>query len=306
MKVITNEADLVEYDKALFCDLKTSTFILTRFNLHLYAKNKVNDNVQTKEWLKNRFELFERYCLPSVINQNEDNFIWLCCFDENTPVDYCLKILNYKSECRQFFPLFFNADETSNHVSLLLSIIKDLKDDSKHLTTIRLDNDDALRCDFIQQLKSIRERQVEDNVIYSFKLGLQYFENYGIAVKIKYPDNHFLSLISIDYEDKMTDKTILSFRHDRIKKFPYPFVLLNDFPPMWIEVIHSSNVANDVKKSLCNGLVTNTTSLQKEYNINSMVGRGKNTLQVLCNFIFRLLPHYLVWYGRKTLNKIKL
>lgn len=305
MKVITSEANLVEYDKTLFSDLKTSTFILTRFNLHLYSKNKVNDDVQTEEWLKNRFELFESYCLPSVTNQNEEDFIWFCCFDENTPLDYRLKILDYTSKCKQFFPLFFNADETLNHVSLLLDAIKDLKDDGKFLTTIRLDNDDALRCDFIQQLKSIRERQIDENVIYSFKLGLQYFENYGIAVKIKYPDNHFLALTSIDYKKELTDKTILSFRHDRIKHFPYPFVLLNDFPPMWIEVIHSSNVANDVKKSLCNGLVTNTASLQKEYNINAN-GGGKNIIQIVSSFTFKLLPHYLIWYGRKILNKIKL
>lgn len=305
MKVITNEANLVEYDKTLFSDLKTSTFILTRFNLHLYSKNKVNDDVQTKEWLKNRFELFESYCLPSITNQNEEDFIWFCCFDENTPLDYRLKILNYKSKCRQFFPLFFNAYETLNHVSLLLNIIKDLKDSSNLLTTIRLDNDDALRYNFIQQVNSIRERQIDDNIIYSFKLGLQYFEEYGIAVKIKYPDNHFLALVSIDYNEELADKTILSFRHDLIKDFPYPFVLLKDFPPMWIEVIHSSNVANDVKKNLCNGIIINTVSLQKEYNIN-VNGEDKNAAQILYGFTFKLLPHYLAWYIRKILNKIKL
>ena len=305
MKVITNEANLVEYDKTLFSNLKTSTFILTRFNLHLYSKNKVNDDVQTKEWLKNRFELFESYCLPSITNQNEEDFIWFCCFDENTPLDYRLKILNYKSKCRQFFPLFFNAYETLNHVSLLLNIIKDLKDSSNLLTTIRLDNDDALRYNFIQQVNSIRERQIDDNIIYSFKLGLQYFEEYGIAVKIKYPDNHFLALVSIDYNEELADKTILSFRHDLIKDFPYPFVLLKDFPPMWIEVIHSSNVANDVKKNLCNGIIINTVSLQKEYNIN-VNGEDKNAAQILYGFTFKLLPHYLAWYIRKILNKIKL
>lgn len=305
MKIITSEANLVEYNKTLFSDLKTSTFILTRFNLKLYSKNKVNNDVQTEEWLKSRFDLFECYCLPSVANQNEEDFIWLCCFDENTPLNYRLKILKDKNKCRQFFPLFFSADETLNHISLLLNIIKDLKDGSNLLTTIRLDNDDALRYDFIQQVTSIRERQIDDNIIYSFKLGLQYFEEYGIAVKIKYPDNHFLALISIDYKEELTDKTILSFRHDLIKKFPYPFALLKDFPPMWIEVIHSFNVANDVKKSLCNGLVTSTSFLQEEYNIN-VNGDGKNFMQILYNFTFKLLPHYLIWYSSKILKKIKL
>ena len=306
MKVITSKANLVEYDKTLLNDLKTATFILTRFNLHLYSKNKVNDDVQTEEWLKNRFNLFECYCLPSVANQNEEDFIWLCCFDENTPLDYRIKILEYKNNCRQFFPLFFNADETLNYVSILLNIIKDLKDESKFLTTIRLDNDDALRYNFIQQVNSIRKRQLDNNIIYSFKSGIQYFKDYEIATKIKYPDNHFLVLISIDYNEELTDKTILSFRHDLIRQFPYPFVILEDFPPMWIEVIHSSNVANDIKKNLCNGLVINMASLIKKYNI-VLTGIGSNNIiKVLYSFIFKLLPHYLAWYSRKILNKIKL
>lgn len=305
MKVITSEANLVEYDKTLFNNLKASTFILTRFNLKLYSKNKVNNDVQTEEWLKSRFDLFECYCLPSVANQNEENFIWLCCFDENTPPNYRLKILKYKNKCRQFFPLFFNANETSNYVSILLNIIKELKDKSKFLITIRLDNDDALRYNFIQQVNSIREHQLDNNIIYSFNYGLQYFENYEIAIRIKYPDNHFLVLISNDYDEELTDKTILSFRHD-LTKFPYPFVLLKDFPPMWIEVIHSANVANDVKKNLCNGLVINMASLAKKYNI-VLPGEGSNNIiKILYSFIFKLIPHYLAWYSRKILNKIKL
>lgn len=267
----TNQS-LIAFSKDFLYAEKSSTFILTRFNLNLYSKNKVNDDVRTEEWLCDRFSLFDKYCFPSVTGQSESDFIWLCCFDDKTPQKFLHRIGKYKEKCRQFLPLFFNETETVNHTSVLLGLIKVLKDNTRYLTTIRLDNDDALNRDFVCQVNSFREKQKQKNVIYSFPSGLQYFENYGIATKIIYPENHFLALINIDYCEEDVNETVLSFRHDIIEKFPYPFVLLNHYPAMWVEVIHSANVANDIKRNLCNGLVLDNRTLRTDFLINVMGG----------------------------------
>ena len=46
-------------------------YLLTRFNLTFkeWKTSKNGELVLTDKWLKNRFELFENYCLPSVKNQ---------------------------------------------------------------------------------------------------------------------------------------------------------------------------------------------------------------------------------------------
>lgn len=47
-------------------------FLLTRFNVKMLDKFRNDRNgtsTHTEEWLLRRFELFERYCLPSVNNQ---------------------------------------------------------------------------------------------------------------------------------------------------------------------------------------------------------------------------------------------
>ena len=44
-----------------------SHFIITRFNLNLYAQDKHDLPTRTDRWLEHRFEVFERYCLPSII-----------------------------------------------------------------------------------------------------------------------------------------------------------------------------------------------------------------------------------------------
>ena len=69
-------------------------FIITRFNLRIWQQDKNNIPTHTSEWLEHRFELFEKYCLPSVENQTNKNFIWLCMFDKETPAPYKERIRN--------------------------------------------------------------------------------------------------------------------------------------------------------------------------------------------------------------------
>ncbi|MBL4887641.1 MAG: hypothetical protein JKZ03_04155 [Flavobacteriaceae bacterium] len=51
-------------------------FIITKFNLK--GKNSRTDKggsiMSTKEWLNHRLNLFQKYCLPSVKNQNNKAF----------------------------------------------------------------------------------------------------------------------------------------------------------------------------------------------------------------------------------------
>lgn len=62
-------------------------FIATRFNLKIEEWNTAKDGsvVLTEKWLEERFNLFEKYCFPSVANQSIKNFYWLIFFDVSTP-----------------------------------------------------------------------------------------------------------------------------------------------------------------------------------------------------------------------------
>ena len=79
-------------------------YILTRFNLCLWTKDKKSNETRTDKWLKQRFELFERYCLPSIIHQTSKSFKWIVLFDATTPQYYKQKIKGYESRCEQFCP----------------------------------------------------------------------------------------------------------------------------------------------------------------------------------------------------------
>ena len=76
-------------------------FILTRFNLPLWQYDKHNRRIEGTKWLEKRLVLFESYCLPSVVGQSFQNFIWILLCDENTPLEYRERIKEYRKQCPQ-------------------------------------------------------------------------------------------------------------------------------------------------------------------------------------------------------------
>ncbi|MFR7649013.1 MAG: glycosyltransferase [Alistipes sp.] len=91
-----------------------SHFIITRFNLNLYAQDKHDLPTRTDRWLEHRFEVFERYCLPSVAAQTSGNFTWLCLFDAATPESCRRRIEGYKARCPQFEAVYYTAAQAAN------------------------------------------------------------------------------------------------------------------------------------------------------------------------------------------------
>ena len=228
MKYIDDSLEIKEFLANEKAGKKVDTFILTRFNLHLWKKDKHNRNTLSNIWMEQRFELFEKYCFPSVMNQKDRNFIWLCLFDISTLCDYKTRIIEYSRRCPEFFPLFLDDTETSDYTHYITKVIKHLKNDNKILITIRLDNDDALNLDYVSNIRHCLDNISENTVILSFKYGIQYYVKEQIAVHIPFYNNHFLAMV-----DKMYDKDtiyqrkvqhVLQFNHFDIKSYPYPFI----------------------------------------------------------------------------------
>ena len=109
--------------------------IITRFNLNLYARDKHDAPTRTERWLEHRFELFERYCLPSVAAQTNPNFRWLCLFDAATPAAYRRRIGGYQSVCPQFRSVFYSAGQAGRLTESLRTTISGLLAGREELAT---------------------------------------------------------------------------------------------------------------------------------------------------------------------------
>lgn len=245
------------------------TFIITRFNLRLWSKDKHNRSTLSKEWLEERFKLFDTYCFPSIKAQTNQYFLWVCLFDEELTMPYIDKIKEYVKESKVFLPIFIDKEDSSNVTRCISDIILKFKDESRDLITIRLDNDDALSVEFIETVKEYA-KNVTETTIHSFKYGIQYYVKDRLAVHIPFYNNHFLSLINknFDWNDykELQVQHVLQFNHYDTKKYPYPFVCDKQHENMWVEVIHPTNVSNDSKLTLNQGPIKQRNYMIEKFN----------------------------------------
>lgn len=269
MKILTDNLDLLEFDGVNKTSSKSDTFIITRFNLRLWTKDKHNHTTQSEEWLEHRFDLFEKYCFPSIEKQTNQVFIWFCLFDAETPKKYLKKIQNYTKKLDAFSPVFFDEKDSANVSGCISDLISKHKNDNHRLITIRLDNDDALNIQFIAKVNEYAV-SAKGTTILSFKYGVQYFTTQNLAAHIPFYNNHFLVMVNNEY-DVMNWKDrkvqhVLQFNHYETKNYPYPFVCNTTAKDMWAEVIHATNVSNDCKMTLRQGPVQEPSFLMANYN----------------------------------------
>jgi len=215
-------------------------YLLTRYNTQLYSgkgffdKHGRHINEYADEWMKHRFELFKNICLPSVEKQINQNFEWLVFLDKATPEQYIKQIEALQLK-RKFKILF--AEEEARDESL-----KYIKDDigQRVCITSRIDNDDAIRYDFIETIQEMYKKNIGNSLV--FKKGT-YFDIESKRQSIHtYPRNPFLTLIkpSNDIND------VWSVEHGNIDSISREVIEI-DCEPMWLSTVHKYNRKNNLR-----------------------------------------------------------
>lgn len=221
-------------------------FLITRFNLkNPYWRNQDKEYyVLSNEWLDERFEIFETYCLPSVKSQSQQNFIWLVFFDIDTPKNYINKINSKTNEFSNFKPIFIDGfKELSNAVKHQIELLQSSYED--YFITTRLDNDDIIHRDFIKTIQNLYVPK--PNTVIDLRMGYQVIlqnQNTTEIRDFKSDYNPFLSIVTnlVDFDN------IMSQQHDYWKI--YPNVIVNDKDHLWIQLIHKGNKLNRTLKTL--------------------------------------------------------
>lgn len=218
-------------------------FLITRFNLRAahWQTAKNGSPVLTKEWLKNRFHLFETYCLPSVVNQTEQNFTWLVFFDIHTPLEYKEKVKGISAKYPNFTPVFIDGMDHLND-SLKEEIEKMIDKSDEYIITSRLDNDDIIHKNFIKTIQSLF-KPIDQTVIdlrtgYQITLGKPHSQ----IRKIYNVFNPYVSLI----ESVTNFKTVFHKQHKEWKNSDS--VIIYEDQRLWCEVVHQENVLNSTRK----------------------------------------------------------
>lgn len=284
-------------------------FILTRFNIRLWSQDKNGKQIDSNKWLEQRLQLFETYTLPSVIGQTCQDFTWILLADSKTPTDYRERLKGYRQLCPQINFISVNSQYGNQFARIFQEVVnKSLK--SKKVTkgdiclTTYLDNDDSLHKNYIQEthdiVQGIDNREIAGNFI-TFDYGLQYYTELGIATCIKYPNNHFMTLVeSIHSPESISVRTCYGYgSHYYLEKKGGACVhhIAQADKPMWIEVIHESNIDNDVKMTFNTRLITDSLLLTRAFSLevnlqNNACSRMKFYLRCIKQIMRRL--HYKI------------
>lgn len=226
----------------------TSHVILTRFNIPTLGRESVIR--ASDSWLENRFELFEKFCFPSVSSQSNKNFSWFIYFDQETPQPYYERALEFARKMPQLTLRFGTmADFTLERIQ---DDVRSKCTESDWVVTTRLDNDDALPRNFVERIRNhVRPGQRE---VLNFTNG--YIWKEGTIYDMTHRSNAFASLS----EPVDGLKTI----------FVAPHMQLGSIAPIqqiggdagWMQVIHGQNVSNRVR-----GSRAKTYNIRKDFDL---------------------------------------
>lgn len=212
-------------------------FIVTRFNVNIYPIDfpaRLEDT-----WLALRFELFQKYCFPTVSAQTNQDFTWLVLFDEQTPSRY-KRFIDVYDRYENFTPLY--CGDYSTIVPTIAHTMRAMAPDARWLVSTRLDNDDALSVEFVNTLHTLCNQLSEEDIqrlktLYvNFTNGLQYHE--GQFYDFSDVTNAFVSLI----ESSQSPETVFWVDHPAIHDACE--VMQVSGPPLWLQIVHDMNVYN--------------------------------------------------------------
>jgi len=222
-------------------------FVLTNFNVRRDDCERDRDGrpvdrhgapVRTREWLDERFVLFERFCLPSLVAQTCLDFTWLLGYDPmGIPPEHRRRLRAHETA-------FANLRLVPEPTSFRQAIADSPNPRTGRLLTTRLDSDDALHRSAIALL----QRHATGDDLEFLNLPLGYCHSYpdGRTRLLRHESNHFLSLAE---NGNAEPRTAVCANHNRAREVAP--VRQIGHRPAWLQVIHRRNMQNSFEGEPC-------------------------------------------------------
>jgi hypothetical protein len=208
--------------------------LLTRFNL---PSPGLESLVRAQEgWLRKRVDLFETYCVTSVLAQTNRNFCWVIYFDPQSPKWLLDRVAEFEAR-GVFVPIYRESVSPAELVGDLRKVTGATR---STLITTNLDNDDGLAIDFVDRLQHCIPAAPRAALYLSRGLILSPKD---LHLRVD-RHNAFCSV----REGWDAPSTCWLDWHDLLPR--HMPVTLIDGEPGWLQVVHGTNVSNRVKGRL--------------------------------------------------------
>lgn len=214
--------------------------LLTRFNLATPGREA---RLRARpDWLAGRFDLFERYCLPSVAAQTDEDFGWIILYDDQTE-DWARQRIAEQQKIVPFRAVFtpmFHGGKWAAFTRLTIGPPQA----GRTVVTSNLDSDDGLASDYVARVKRVvAETTLVRPYAINFENGLILHD--GAGYWHRHLHNAFTNLVEDDTPAMRASNSV-----DHMVLFDTVPVVQERGPPAWLQVVHDSNVSNKIRGRL--------------------------------------------------------
>lgn len=209
-------------------------FLLTRFS----AVFRTGDVPAQEEWLRYRLGFFVDACWASVRGQQGADFTWLVLFDDRCPDDFREDVEELAKGV--FTPIWTHEPFSPTIFAREIAARSAARSAAPWVLTTRLDSDDGVARDFMASVQ--REFARQERLFVDFPRGVQ-IDRSGSVYLYDQLSSPFLTLIE-KRDPGSWPQTVYAARHARARLHA-PLREVNA-PPMWVQVIHGTNLLNIV------------------------------------------------------------
>ena len=208
-------------------------YLLTRFSAVL-SPELASEPAQ-EAWLRYRLGFFVDACWSSVRSQQGADFTWLVLLDDRCPDDFRADVETLAEGT--FTPVWSHEPWSPSLFGRAIDARADTAP-APWLLTTRLDSDDAIAKDFMAAVQ--REFTPTDGLFVDFPRGVQ-IDRTGSTYLYDQLSSPFLTLVERRVPGE-APRTVHTARHARAReRGPLREV---SAPPMWVQVIHGTNLLN--------------------------------------------------------------
>ena len=204
--------------------------ILTRFSVR-FAEAPPPD----EDWLYYRWSFFCDALAASAARQTVRDFHWLVFFDIDTP-EWLRKEIDTLSP-GLFAPRFVSSWSSGVARQAVAEIAT-----SPYLITTRIDSDDAIAVQFVEDVQSCFEHQA--SLYVNLLCGVQ-VERTGEVYRYDEPFGPFISYIEKRVDSELPRTVFFNLRHHASRSLADVLNVVG--PPRWMQIIHGTNIANGVR-----------------------------------------------------------
>lgn len=198
--------------------------LVTRYNVGLYSPH--TGLVDAEQWMAHRLPIFENYCLPSILGQSCQDFIWLLCLDERTPHRLIDQIVSLLPE--HITPLMIGPGRS--YARIKDAILKLVPNTVRFIVTQQHDNDDFLATDYIENVhRALWDSRdlpylMDTELIYIVKEENMKMHISNIADRIGV---NYATPFCVVVEDRQSAMTCMHIGHAKLRQFIPRFFLIS-------------------------------------------------------------------------------